>query len=64
MVVTLNRIGTTSLTLLITLHQDGVQAAELTVVLVHLDSSRLNSAPWSPAQIAALETLRSAPVVA
>jgi hypothetical protein len=36
-----------------------VQAAELTVVLVHLDSSRVNSAPWSPAQIAALETLRS-----
>ena len=33
-VVTLDRIGTTSLTFLITIHQDGVQAAELTVVLV------------------------------
>ena len=44
-VVALDRIGTTSLTLLITLHQDGVPAAELTVVLVHLDSSRVNSAP-------------------
>ena len=63
-VVALDRIGTTSLTFLITLHQDGVPAAELTVVLVHLDSSRVNSAPWSPAQIAALEALRSAPVVA
>jgi len=56
--VTLDRIGTTSLTFLITLHQDGVQAAELTVVLVHLDSSRVNSAPWSPEQIAAFEALR------
>ncbi|MDT2008575.1 hypothetical protein FXW78_38010 [Rhodococcus opacus] len=63
-VVTLDRIGGTSLTLRITLEQDGVQAAELTVVLVHLDSSRVNSAPWSPAQIDALETLRSAPAVA
>ncbi|PBC36285.1 hypothetical protein CJ179_45375 [Rhodococcus sp. ACS1] len=62
--VTLDRIGTTSLTFLITLHQDGVQAAELTVVLVHLDSSRVNSAPWSPEQIAAFETLRDARAVA
>ncbi|WKN54223.1 hypothetical protein R1X32_40265 [Rhodococcus opacus] len=58
--VTLDRLGGTSLTLRITIEQDGVQAAELTVVLVHLDSSRVNSAPWSPPQIAALETLRSA----
>ncbi|MBC2639066.1 MULTISPECIES: hypothetical protein [unclassified Rhodococcus (in: high G+C Gram-positive bacteria)] len=63
-VVTLDRIGSTSLTLLITIEQDGVQAAELTATLVQLDSSRVNSAPWSPAQIAALESLRSAPVVA
>ncbi|MFC0453597.1 acyl-CoA thioesterase [Rhodococcus jostii] len=62
--VTLDRIGGTSLTLRITLEQDGVQAAELTVVLVHLDSSRLSSAPWSPAQIDALETLRSASAAA
>ncbi|MFC9357808.1 hypothetical protein ACFTZB_14705 [Rhodococcus sp. NPDC057014] len=58
-VVTLDRIGSTSLTLLITIEQDGVQAAEVTATLVQLDSSRVNSAPWSPAQIAALETLRS-----
>ena len=63
-VVTVDRIGSTSLTLLITIEQDGGQAAELTAVLVHLDSSRVNSAPWSSAQIAALETLRSAPAVA
>lgn len=58
-VVALDRIGTTSLTLLITIEQGGVQAAEVTATLVQLDSSRVNSAPWSPAQIAALEALRS-----
>ncbi|QSE79175.1 acyl-CoA thioesterase [Rhodococcus koreensis] len=62
--VTLDRIGTTSLTFLITLHQDGVQAAELTVILVHLDSSRVNSTRWSPEQIAAFEALRDARAVA
>ncbi|TQC44628.1 hypothetical protein EEB14_36260 [Rhodococcus sp. WS4] len=62
--VTLDRLGGTSLTLRITIEQDGVQAAELTVVLVHLDSSRVNSAPWSPAQIAALETLLDASAAA
>ncbi|MFE5705063.1 acyl-CoA thioesterase [Rhodococcus koreensis] len=62
--VTLDRIGTTSLTFLITLYQDGVQAAELTVVLVHLDSSRVNSTRWSPEQIAAFEALRDARAVA
>jgi acyl-CoA thioesterase FadM len=60
--VTATRIGTTSLTLQIGIEQDGTQAAEVTATLVQLDSSRRGSAPWSPAQVAALETLSTASV--
>lgn len=58
--VTLQKLGTTSMTLLLTLSQDGHQAAVMTAVLARVDPLRLKSVPFTPAQRAALETLKSA----
>ncbi|MFZ2177205.1 MAG: thioesterase family protein [Rhodococcus sp. (in: high G+C Gram-positive bacteria)] len=55
--VVLEKIGTSSITVGVAVSQEDVLAAEVTAVLVHIDSGRGQAAPWSPAQVAALESL-------
>lgn len=58
--VTVQRIGTSSMTLLLTLSQDGRQAAVMTAVLARVDPLRLRSVPLTAAQRSALATLTAA----
>jgi acyl-CoA thioesterase FadM len=57
--VSLQSLGTSSMTLSLTLSQHGHQAAAMTAVLARVDPLRLTSVPLTPAQRTALETLTS-----